>query len=68
MSELEKYKDHKTILAVIASLRSNSKFLLLKRAEVKRLIRMFTPVSEERLNRESHFWKPLLEKLKRKPV
>ena len=32
MSELEKYKDYKTILAVIAILRCNGKFLLLKRA------------------------------------
>lgn len=32
MSELEKYKDYKTILAVIAILRCEGKFLLLKRA------------------------------------
>lgn len=31
MSELEKYKNYKTILAVIAVLRCNGKFLLLRR-------------------------------------
>ena len=35
MSELEKYKDYKTILAVIAILRCNGKFLLLRRAVSK---------------------------------
>lgn len=37
MSELEKYKDYKTILAVIAILRCNGKFLLLKRAGSKKV-------------------------------
>ncbi len=37
MSELEKYKDYKTILAVIAILRCDGKFLLLRRADSKEI-------------------------------
>ncbi len=37
MSELEKYKDYKTILAVIAILRCNGKFLFLRRDDANEI-------------------------------
>ena len=37
MSELKKYKDYSTILAVVAFIRCNGKVLLLKRATGKKV-------------------------------